>query len=107
MAAYRYRIEASTEWERGTKPGWIKALKSFQLALDLDPNYLDAHLGWGLALRDSDRSAHEIWPELRTRMRAVLQMDDTALQPRYWLGTIKWVYDYDWEGAKGDLSSLM
>jgi tetratricopeptide (TPR) repeat protein len=40
-------------------------------------------------------------------MRAVLQIDTTLWEPPALLGTIKWIYDYDWEGAQADLVPML
>jgi serine/threonine protein kinase len=89
-------------------PNLTSAKEAFLRATELDPNYVGAHFGVLWVCRVSyDRSYRDVWPDVRSRARLILQIDDTHWNTRYYLAWARILHDYDWEGGMRDLESVL
>lgn len=81
-----------------TEEGLSKALDYFQKAIAKDPNYALAYAGVAaslLPLNDRD-------PKAREAALKALALDPSLAEAHMWLGTIKFLFDWDWSGAEAE-----
>jgi len=87
-----------------TREGLDQAMGFYRQAIDLDPTYAPSYRGlancywWvGLSLH---RPPREAFPKARAAALKALELDDTLASAHLTLGHIKFVSDWDWEGAE-------
>jgi tetratricopeptide (TPR) repeat protein len=108
LEALRFYRLAYVHIFEGTRSGHTSAIEDFERALKLDPNFLEGEAGaaWGLYVQGNELPHREVWPRIRTRMRKVLEKDDTHFRARLQLVTCKFCFEWDWERAKADFEEL-
>ena len=89
-------------------PRLALAKEAFHRATELDPNYTGAHYGVLFVHRVSyDKPYRDVWPDLRSRARIILQIDDTHWNARYRLAWARIVHDYDWAHGMQELEAVL
>ena len=108
LVALGYCRIGQSNSQRGSWTALDSALDAFNEALRWDAGFLDAEFGAAWVVREyaEERPHKIIWPEIRTRMQKVVQMDDTHFPARAGLLAHKCLYDWDWDGALADFERL-
>jgi TolB-like protein/DNA-binding winged helix-turn-helix (wHTH) protein/Tfp pilus assembly protein PilF len=103
-AAYELYLKGRFFWGKRTKDGMYQAIRYFQQAIDLDPNYALAWAGladcynllddWGKAPpRDS-------FPKARAAAQKAIALDDSLAEAHVSLAMVRGSYDWDWVGSE-------
>ena len=91
-------------WNRRSRDGFRKAIDYFNEAIKLDPEYALAYTG--LADCYTSLSAYtlnppnESFPRAREAVQKALEIDDKLAEAHASLAHIRFIYDWDWEGAE-------
>lgn len=94
--------------ESYSTPRLALAKEAFLRATELDPNYTGAHYGVLIVYRASfDKPYRDAWPDLRSRARIILQIDDTDWKARFRLAWARIVHDYDWERGMPEMEAVL
>jgi serine/threonine-protein kinase len=82
------------------------ALEYFELALETDPNYADAHVavGWVWAMRNQlgYSAPREAGPKAKEAVLKALEMDNALTHGHSLLADIYFLYDWDWANAEAE-----
>jgi serine/threonine-protein kinase len=80
-----------------------KAIWYFERAIQLDQNYALAHVGVAYAYVELGETGgmepDQAYPRARESVNAALRIDNALGEAHVVLGTLKIVWEYDWEGA--------
>jgi serine/threonine-protein kinase len=102
--AYEAYLKGRYYWNQTTREGLARSVLYFQDAIDGDPDYALAHAGLGDAYAllgfNGHRPTRETIPQARTAVLKALELDGTLAEAHATLGLIKWLYDWDQEGAE-------
>jgi TolB-like protein/Tfp pilus assembly protein PilF/tRNA A-37 threonylcarbamoyl transferase component Bud32 len=86
-----------------TFEGIEKAIEHFEEALGLDPDYAPAHVGLALCYDDlaslGRMPGEEAWPRVKIRAMRALEIDPMEVEAHALLADVKFLHDWDWEGA--------
>ena len=90
-----------------TPEGRRKGIELARQAIEADPAYAPPHsvlayvygmLGYAGVLAPCDA-----FPKSRAAALQALQIDETDVRARVWLGLVKLFYDWDWQGAENEI----
>ncbi|MDX2029093.1 MAG: tetratricopeptide repeat protein [Blastocatellia bacterium] len=103
-AAYELYMKGRYWWNKRTIAGVKKAMTYFEQAAALSSDYALAYAGladcyYQLSIFEA-MSPREAFPRARASAEKALKIDDTLVEARVSLGWVKWVHDWDWEGAE-------
>jgi tetratricopeptide (TPR) repeat protein len=94
-------------WNKWTPEGWQKSIEYFQQAIEKDPGYALAYVGVSnaySALGFFDvMLPREAWPKAKGAAVKALEIDDTLGEAHAALGSVKYLYDWDWAAAEREL----
>jgi serine/threonine-protein kinase len=94
-----------------TGAGFRKALKYYQEALDIDPNFAQAWVGLASAHYVLGFFGHEphdeVVPQSRAAALKALELDEGLGMAHAVLGWIKLYFDWDWSGAEEQLQQAI
>ena len=104
MDAYNLYLRGRFFWHKRNEEALMKAIESFEQALEIDPDYTMAYMG----LADtyvtlpyySPVPAKEAYPKAKNAIFKALSIDDRIAEAYAGLGSIKEDYDYDLKGAE-------
>jgi eukaryotic-like serine/threonine-protein kinase len=102
--AYQLYLKGRYFWNKRTLEGFRKAIDCFDEALHLDPDFALAHAG--LADAYSFMGGYGFFPsrEAYTKSKSeaikALELDPTLAEAHTSLATVKYRYDWNWEGAE-------
>jgi len=95
-------------WNKRTEADFRKAIEYFNLAVEKDPNYALAYSGladcyillgvWGA------EKPKEVFPRAEQYAEKALQADAELAEASVSRAFVKWVYDWDFEGANADFA---
>ncbi|MCK4546376.1 MAG: protein kinase [Candidatus Eisenbacteria sp.] len=89
-----------------TFEGIDKAIGYFEEALDLDPDYAPAHVGLALCYDDltslGRMPGEEAWPKVKAQAMRALEIDPTEVEAHALIADVKFLHDWDWEGAEAE-----
>jgi TolB-like protein/DNA-binding winged helix-turn-helix (wHTH) protein/Tfp pilus assembly protein PilF len=102
--AYGLYLKGRFFWGKRTKAGMQQAIRYFQEAIAIDPNYALAYAGladcynllddWGqTAPRDS-------FPRARAAAEKAIALDDSLAEAHVSLAMVRGAYDWDWNGSE-------
>jgi TolB-like protein/Tfp pilus assembly protein PilF len=99
--AFRYYLNGLVELN-GPQNILGQALEYFQKAVELDPNFADAHIQiasiyWQRA--NASGNPKQLMPKVKEETEKALAIDPNAANVRVMLATLK-EYEYDWQGAE-------
>jgi TolB-like protein/Tfp pilus assembly protein PilF len=83
-----------------------KALQYYEQAIDLDPGYALAYSAiaewyWNLPYTGQKNvSRDEVYTYAKEAINTALEIDNELAEAHSNLGTIKWLYEWDWKGAE-------
>jgi len=109
LEAYRRYCRGYESFNRFTQVGYREATTYFGQARELDRKFLDAEVAVIQTLRGQtdNRSANEVWTQIRDRTRGVREIDDTHPMARYWFAGSQLMYTWELdEGAAGLFASI-
>lgn len=102
--AYLLYLEGRYHWNKRTDGGLRKAIELFKQAIKIDPNYTLALFSLADAYVSFDfrglLSPAETMPEAKAAASKANEIDPGLAQPHSSLGSVKLIYDRDWEGAE-------
>lgn len=103
--AYQLYLRGHFHWNRRSADEFRRALRFFEQAIALDPNYALAFTGLAdcyslLPIYDPATKATETMPQAKTAILRALAIDDTLAQAHASLGLILELFDFDWAGAQ-------
>jgi TolB-like protein/DNA-binding winged helix-turn-helix (wHTH) protein/Tfp pilus assembly protein PilF len=107
--AYEAYLRGRQAWNRRTPASFEKALRYFQQAIALDPQYAAAHAGladtYGLlcAYAYAVVPPREAMPRAREAARRAIALDETLAEAQASLGWVSFVYEWDWAAAESAL----
>lgn len=94
-----------------TKEGLEKSLEYFHDAITIDPNYALSYVGianaYFLLNGFSYTSVNEIWTETNQAIEKAMAIAPDSAEVHATLGTIKYVYEWDWHGAEIEFLSAI
>ena len=85
----------------------LKAIAFFETAIEADPDYAPAHAGLSMALSWLGvryRPPAEVMPKANRAALRASELDDTLVDAHVNLGRIKMYWEWDWNGAKSEIS---
>jgi TolB-like protein/DNA-binding winged helix-turn-helix (wHTH) protein/Tfp pilus assembly protein PilF len=102
--AYQLYLKGRFFWNQRSREGLLRAIDSFEQAIQIDPHYAMAYAGladcynllddWGRTLpRDS-------FPKARAAAERALALDDSLAEAHTSLAMVREAYDWDWAGAE-------
>jgi serine/threonine-protein kinase len=103
-AAYEFYLKGRYHWNKRTPEGFQKAAEHFQQAIELDPSFALAYAGladnWLVQPSWDILSPREAYPRAKAAAERALGIDASLAEPYAALGGIRWMYQWDWEGAE-------
>ena len=104
--AYRLYIKGRFFWDRRTKHGILKAIEYARRALDLDPNYVRAHIGvadsYLLLGEYLHLSPADSFPLAKAAVLRALELDDSRAEAHASLAEVLFFYEWDWMKAEAE-----
>jgi TolB-like protein/DNA-binding winged helix-turn-helix (wHTH) protein/Tfp pilus assembly protein PilF len=102
--AYELYLKGRYFWNQRSKEGLLRAVQSFERAIEIDPKYAVAYAGladsynllddWGTTL------PRESFPKARAAAETALSLDDSLAEAHTSLAMVRESYDWDWIGAE-------
>jgi TolB-like protein/Tfp pilus assembly protein PilF len=101
--AYDAYLKGRSQWYKISRQGINDAERSFQLALEKDPNYALAYAGladvWMMRADAGYAAPSETLPKAKAAALKALQLDDTLSEAYVSLANIEAGYERDWSAA--------
>jgi tetratricopeptide (TPR) repeat protein len=88
-----------------TKEALSNAIKHFEQAIQIDPDYALAYAGLAdayYALSSNHLPPNEAMPKARSAVERALQIDETLAEAHASLGMVKAFYEWDWQAAESE-----
>src|SRR6266850_145415 len=105
--AYQLYLKGRYHWNKWTPEGWQKSIEYFQQAIEKDPSYALAYVGVANAYNAlgffDEMLPREAWPKAEEAAVKALEIDDTLGEAHAALGSVKYLYDWDWAAAEREL----
>jgi TolB-like protein len=102
--AYEFYLKGRFHWYKFTEADLVLALEYFQLAIDKDPGYALAYVGFADALATP---AHiglmpttQVYPAAKQSVQRALELDGDLAEAHDLLARIHFAYDWDWTAAE-------
>jgi len=102
--AYELYLRGRFHWYRFTETDLQLALEYFQMAIDKDPNYALAYVGFADALATP---AHiglmpttKVYPAAKQSLQRALELDKDLAEAHDLRARIDFAYDWDWDAAE-------
>jgi serine/threonine-protein kinase len=102
--AYQAYLRGRFDWNKRTEQGMRESIEYFEQAIELDPSFAPAYVG----LADGYITLVE-WrflpekdgfPKAKEAAMKALEIDDSLGEAHASLASVKYGYDWDWEGAE-------
>lgn len=107
LRAYESYLQGRACFTRFTEEGMLEGIEHFRRAIDDDPTYALAHAGIAMAYVQLviSEGTGGLRPDVafrhaRASITSALSLDDESGEAHAVLGLLKFVHDYDWEGAE-------
>ena len=92
------------EWNKRSKQGFENAIRHFERAIELDPNYADPYVGlgdtYGLLSIYNFSPSSEAMPKAKSYAKQALEINPSFPGAYTSLAWVLHKYEYDWEGAE-------
>jgi adenylate cyclase len=103
--AYQLYLRGHFYWNRRSPEEFREAIRFFQQAIAVDPNYALAFTGLAdcyslLPIYDRMAKATDTMPQARTAILRALAIDDNLAEAHASLGLILGIFDYEWAAAE-------
>jgi serine/threonine protein kinase/Tfp pilus assembly protein PilF len=103
LAAYNLYLRGRYAWNRRTAEGVATAIRCFEQAIALDPEYALAYAGlsdaWALQVDYRAAPVHEGLARARAFAEQAIALDDTVAEAHNALAWVVFIHDWDWEKA--------
>ena len=93
-----------------TYSDFTAAMRYFQQAIDIDPDYALAHLGMAYCYTmtvDWVFPAHEAMPRARAEAEEALRLDPSLAEAHTWLGFVSWWYEHDLPATRQEFETAL
>jgi serine/threonine-protein kinase len=111
LAAYEPFLRGRAQLIRFTPDAWNRAENYFAQAIALDPQYSEPRaelaLGRFITGMHGMRAMREVAPDVRLEAEQALALNPNDERPRFLLGAVALVHDYDWEAAADHFAASM
>lgn len=109
--AYHLYMKGRYVWNRRTFDGFKQAIEYFDQAIEIDPNYAQAHAGLAdcyivLATYSLIPSV-ELGPKASAAATRALEIDEHLVEAHASLGLTHLVYNWDWAGAESQFKRAL
>jgi eukaryotic-like serine/threonine-protein kinase len=102
--AYEAYLKGRYYWNGDTERDWLKARQYFEQAIQLDPNYGPAYAGLANYYWETDELHPRIkMPKAKEYALKALEIGPDSAEIRTSLGVVRWLADWDWNGAELEL----
>jgi TolB-like protein len=102
--AYEYYLKGRFHWYRFAEGDLELALGYFQRAIDADPDYALAYVGFADALATPAHlgmmPTKQVFPAAKGFARRAIELDPDLAEAHDFLARIHFVYDWDWDAAE-------
>jgi tetratricopeptide (TPR) repeat protein/DNA-binding winged helix-turn-helix (wHTH) protein len=100
--AYQAYVQGRYFWNKRTQEDYKKAIRYFDEALQIDPNFALAYSGLAdcYLFRAEQLPARDTMQKAKDAALKALKIDDTLAEAHTSLAKIKQFYDWDWSGAE-------
>jgi TolB-like protein/Tfp pilus assembly protein PilF len=102
--AYEYYLKGRFHWYRFAEGDLALALEYFQRAIDKDPDYALAYVGFADALATPAHvglmSGAQVFPAASGFVRRALELDPDLAEAHDLLARINFVYNWEWDAAE-------
>jgi eukaryotic-like serine/threonine-protein kinase len=103
--AYQLYLKGQYYAAKFTEAGYKTAIDYFQQAVDKDPTYALPYVGIGqsyfmLGQPVAAMPHREAMPKAKAAVMKALSLDETLAEAHAWSGWVKFIYDWDWQGAE-------
>lgn len=106
IEAFDLYLQAREAWSERTEEGLVRSVDLLDQALELDPDYAEAHCARADAFLTqalySARSPDLVMPEARSSAERALALDPGFAPALAARGTIRGIYDWAWVDARSD-----
>ena len=106
LTAYRLFQKGRYRWNQREPDAFLRAIRFFQEALAVDPDYAPAHSGLADCYALLGAAEYGLVPPTEARQKAVdaamkaLAIDESLAEPHATLGLIAWSFDGEWRRAE-------
>jgi tetratricopeptide (TPR) repeat protein len=111
LSAYETFLRGRAHLTQFTPDAWNRAKGLFEQAIALDAEYADPHaelaLGYFICGMHGIRPMREVAPFVRAEVDRALDLNPSDPRPRFLLGAIALVHDYDWKAAETHFAASM
>ena len=111
VPAYEAFLKGRAQLAHFTPDAWQRARTYFEEAIALDPGYAEPHaqlaVGYFICGMHGITPMREVAPFVRREATRALDLDPMNEQPRFVLGAIAIVHDYDWDAARAHFAASM
>src|SRR6187402_3236537 len=111
VTAYETFLKGRAYLVQFTPDAFNRAKSYFSQAITLDPGYADPHaelaLGYFIAGMHGVQPMRDAAPLVRAEAMRALELNPSDPRPRFLLGAVALVHDYDWEAAKAHFDASM
>jgi TolB-like protein len=89
-------------WNLFSEEGMQKAVEYFQRAIDKDPDWAAAYAGQAHAYHELSwyHPPKQVMPKAKWAAEKAIQIDPSDAEAHAALGWVKWIYEWDWQGAE-------
>ena len=99
------------EWNKRSKEGFDNAIKHFEKAIELDPDYADAYAGladtYGLMPAYNFASPDDAMPKAKSYAEKAIEKNPNLASAYTSLAWVLHNYEYDWKGAEENYSKAI
>jgi len=99
------------EWNNRSKEGFDNAIKHFEKAIELDPDYADAYAGladtYGLMPAYNFASPDDAMPKAKSYAEKAIEKNSNLASAYTSLAWVLHNYEYDWKGAEENYSKAI
>ena len=92
------------EWNKRSKEGFVNAIKHFERAIELDPNFANPFAGladtYGLLPSYNLEPALKVMPRAKLNAEKAIELNPNLAEAFASLSWIQFTFDYDWQGAE-------
>ena len=94
------------EWNKRSKEGFENAIKHFEKAIELDPNYANPYAGlgdtYGLLPAYNFAEPKEAMPQAKSYAEEAIKLNPNLASAYTSIAWVQHVYEYDWAGAEAN-----
>jgi len=111
LSAYEAFLRGRAHLTQFTPDAWNRAKGLFEQAIALDAAYADPHaelaLGYFICGMHGIKPMREVAPFVRAEVERAVTLNPSDPRPRFLLGAIALVHDYDWKAAETHFAASM